>query len=413
MLARRIAVLIGISLAGLFFGVGSWVCHRPTPMQAILVYASDPRGQPVARFGWTIEDETPGAMLYTTTPVATRAGGIAEVQGPVHEIMLEIESPGLRRVRLGPFRPDAIPSKLDVKLEDLGAVEGFVTLDGKPVTGAKVGLFRRECVPWSDDPSGLLYGFAEERGETDALGAFRIATDSSSDDLQVRAWKEGFAAGTTGPVRAGAPPIQVQLHAGGTLEGRLKLGPDRELKSCEVELYRADSGARAPDTFERFFARVDLAGAFVFGHVDTGPWLVRLKSREREASPDTVPFLVSIEEDMTCRLEMDLTKLPLELVGQFTMNGRPWSPAWPALYSTGERTLRLDSAEADSNGTWMLRARTPGRYQLFIWGNHEHDTSVPARAWGKVELLQGRTRFERALEWSAKDPPEVQLDQGR
>jgi hypothetical protein len=140
---------------------------------------------------------------------------------------------------------------------------------------------------------------------------------------------------------------------------------------------------------------------------------VRLKSRERALSPDSVPFLVSIEEDSTCRLEMDVTQAPLELVGQLTMNGRPWSPAWPQLYSIGEKTLCLASAEADSNGTWNLRTRAPGRSLLFILGNHEHDMTVPAHAWGEVELLQPHTRFERSLEWSQKAQPDIRLDQDR
>jgi len=412
--ARWIAVLIGASLGCLVFFAGWRLCHPPTPMQEIEVHASDARGQPVTQFGWTIVDETPGAMLYAFTRVEARPGGVARVQVPSHEITLEIESPGLHRARLGPFQADAIPSKLEATLEDLGVVEGLITRDGKPVPGAAVGLFRAGWKRWNDEPSGLFYGYAGERAETDVLGAFRIKSDSDGVDLWVRAWKEGSASGTTGPVRLGALPIQVELHEGGSLEGRLRRAPGREIEGCGIELYREVSrDEREPGTFERFLAPVATTGAFEFRHVDPGPWLVRLSPAQQLSSSEGVPFHVAIEEHQTRRLEMDLTQPPLELVANLTMNGRPWSPAWAALYSLGEKALCLDSAEADSKGTWRLRTRAPGRYQLFIVGNHQHDISVPARAWCEVDLQRGETLFERSLNWSKTDSPDMNLDQNR
>jgi len=367
-----------------------------------------------------IWDETPGAMLDTTTQVGMHAGGIATLQVPAHEITLEIESPGLHSARLGPFHPDAIPTRLEARLEDLGVVEGVVRRDGISVAGASVALFREGWKRWNDEKSGLFYGFKDERGETDEAGAFRIPSDSDGVDLWVRAWKEGSACGTTGPVRLGAPPIQVALHDGGTLEGHLTVGRERDPASCEVELYRKEPREDGePSTFEYFHSAVDSAGAFVFRHVDTGPWLVRLKPAPtpRGATSvledECVPFLVAIEEQKTCCLEMDLLQPPLKLVAHVTLNGRPWKRAWPALYSTGEKPLELDSAESDADGNWTLRARATGRYQLFIVGNHKHEASVPAHAWGEVELQRAETRYERSLTWNERDSPDVSLDQGR
>jgi len=418
--ARWLAVLIGTSLGGLVFSAGWWLKHRPTPTQEMGLRVVDARGQPVDRFGWMIWDETPGAMLDTTTQVGMHAGGIATLQVPAHELTLEIESPGLRRARLGPFHPDAMPTRLEARLEDLGVVEGVVRRDGIPVAGASVGLFREGWKRWNDEKSGLFYGFKEERSETDASGVFRIPSDSDRVELWVRAWKEGSACGTAGPVQVGAPPIQVAMHDGGTLEGHLTVGPERVAGSCEVELYRREPrDDREPSTFEYFHTAVGSAGSFAFEHVETGPWLVRLKpsatSRRAPAGlgDEHVPFLVAIEDQKTCHLEMDLLQPPLRLIGHVTMNGRPWNPSWPSLFSTGEKSLELDSAEADANGNWTLRTRAAGRYQLFIGGNHHHDTSVPARAWGEVELQRGETRFERSLEWSETDPPDVRLDRNR
>lgn len=417
---RLLATLIGSSLGLLVCSTAWWLHNRPAPTREIELHVSDARGQPVERYGWTVRDETPGAMLSAFTRVGTHTGGRATLRVPMHEITLEIESPGLHDARLGPFHSGAIPARLEAGLEDLGVVEGVVELDGKPVVGASVGLLRTHWKRWSDEESGLFYGFAEERGETDEAGAFRIPSGSDGVDLWVRAWKEGSACGTAGPVRLGALPIQVALHDGGTLEGHLTIGPERDPRRCEIELYRTEPREdREPSTFEYFRTAVDSAGSFAFRHVDTGPWLVRLKppgtSRGAPSAleDECVPFLVTIEEQRICRLEMDLLQPPLRLVAHVTMNGRPWNPAWPALYSTGEKSLELDSTEADAKGNWTLRARATGRYQLFIVGNHEHDTSVPAHAWGEVELRPGETRLERSLEWSEKDLVELKLDRDR
>lgn len=418
--ARFLATLIGCSLGALVCGAVWWFRNRPGPTREITLHVSDVRGQPVDRFGWTVWDETPGAMLDTTTQVGSHAGGVAALQVPVHEVTLEIASPGLHRARFGPFRPDALPSRLEARLEDLGVVEGVVERDGKPVAGATVVLLRPHWKLWSNEESGLFYGFKQDRGETDAAGAFRIPSESDAVDLWVRAWKEGSACGTIGPVRVGSPPIQVALHDGGTLEGHLTVGPQRDPGTCEVELYRAEiRDDREAETFENFHAAVDTAGSFVFRHVDSGPWLVRLKptstslGASSRLDDECVPFLVTIEEQKNCLLEMDLRQPPLRLVAHVTLNDRPWSPAWPSLYSTGEKPLKLDSAEADANGNWTLRARTAGGYQLFIWGNHEHDASVPLDAWGEVELQRGGTRFDRSLTWNEHDSADLRLDEGR
>ncbi len=418
--SRVLAVLLGCSLGASVCSVVWWLRHRPTPTQAIVLHVRDARGEPVGRFGWTVIDETPGSMLGTTTRVGAHADGLAELRVPMHEITLEIESPGLHGARLGPFHADAIPTRLEARLEDLGVVEGVVERDGKPVAGASVGLFRTQWKHWNDEPSGLFYGVREERGETDESGTFRIPSDSDGVELWVRAWREGSACGTSGPVHLGAPPIRVALHEGGTLEGHLTVRPQRRPESCEIELYREeprDDGE--PSTFEYFHTAVDSAGAFVFRHVDTGPWLVRLKPSftSRDASvaleDEYVPFLVAIEEQKTCHLEMNLLQPPLTLVAHVTLNGRPWNPVWPSLYSTGEKSLELDSAESDANGNWTLRTRAAGKFQLFLVGNHEHDTSVPAKAWCEVELQRGETRFDRSLTWNERDFPDLRLDEGR
>ena len=391
-MARLLALLLGCSLAGvILWRALSFRCSRGWPPGIIELHVVDARENPVERFGWTLLhemnfqvvgresttsefdwfpwDETPDDVWNPGVPETSHPGGVAIARVPAEKFKIQIQAKGLRETEVGPFEPETHPNRLYVVLTDLGVIAGTVTFNGQPVPRAEVRLV---VGAWD----GLLRNFEDHRTTTDESGAFRIAADPPGGPYYVRASKGGYAAGMIESAHIGEAPIEVRLHDGGSIEGRLQLSGARDPRGAEIELYRLESGGWdvAWDVYGHFVARADEAGCFRFEHVDAGPWLVRLKPPEHsdrwteQRAADYVPFLVEVAEHEALQLDMDLARPLARLEGRMTTEGQAWSTVYVFLEPVGGPALELDVALADEDGRWTMHARVPGAYQLRVHG---------------------------------------------
>jgi hypothetical protein len=415
-MARLLALLLGTVLAAILFVTVWRIWHPPVQMQDVELHVTDARGVPVDAFKWDYWDETPGAVLNPYVPNPPHPGGTAIARVPRHQLRIDVRCKGLATARIGPFDPQAIPSHLDVVLPDLEVVSGVVTYSGRPIAGVAVLLVWDHSDLLKGIPSGLFSGDEDLKAITDETGSFRIGTEGGATDYWVKASKEGYATGTSGPAHLGDPPLDVLLHDGGTIEGVLQLPDGKDPNTTQVELYRRDPADYEIDVYGHFISRPNSTGVFRFEHIDEGPWLARLlrpkvtQANYKDRSPGLVPFIVEVKEGETTHLEMDLTQPLAQLEGRPTIIGKPWRQAYAYLHLIGKIGLTLDEAASDDEGGWSLRVRAPGKYRLVIWGNHQHDTSVPYRVSDIVEITQTPSRWDPAISWGNHDSPEFRME---
>lgn len=387
---RLFALALGCALSAIVLGAWLWIrvplgaaSGAELPFtdtvgrwRTIELHVTDVRGRPIERFrGWMRFVDNP-CMLDEIAHDETFPGGITNVVVPLEDFTIDMHATGFGRVKLGPFAHDAAPARLEIVLPD-AVFDGYVTFEGQPVEGARITLLYvpRELAPGV--AFGLFDGFENLHVATDAMGAFRIGSEYSDNACYVRATKTGYVNATVGPVRTGGPPLELRLHAGGSIEGRLRLPGARDPSGVEIELYRTVDLDGDADAYGNVVVRADTGGRFRFERVDPGPWLVRLALPELTDSlregipPEHVPFLVDAIDGVSVRLDMDVSQPIAELAGRMTIGGEPQSSTVVFLHSTGDSALPLDKARADMTGSWTVRARAPGRYRIVAWGGCE------------------------------------------
>lgn len=398
-----LALLLGCVLAGLVVWALAFECHRGWPPGVFQLRVADARGHAVERFGWTFMlADAPDVPIGVVREEAEYPGGVVAIPGPRQRFVIEVRAECVGAVRLGPFDPKALPTRIDVVVPGGGVIKGHVTFHGQSVARARVMLLQTTFLG-GGVPSGLFAGVSKLTTTTDEFGDFCIGSKGFAVQYYVRARKDGCAGGIGGPVRSGDPPLEVQLHEGGSIDGRLRLPTERELNGIEVELYRTEDSPWSPDAYGHFVARAEATGVFRFAHVDPGPWLVRLKSSEhdvvarQQVDPGLIPFVVEVVESETADLDMDLSRPLVQLEGRMTINGEPWLRTGVSLHTAGDMALRLERVKADEVGRWIVRAREPGRYRIVAEGACEHD--VQPRAFvGFVDLSHESVLWEHEFE---------------
>lgn len=407
--SRVFAISIGTTIAALIAGAVLWKRIAPMRNYDIDLRVVDQRGVPIERFGWTVCEVNSSGYTRSGTAEAVHAGGRAIVRVSSDCESLEVRADAFHGAELGPFQRDVFPTELQAVLTDLGVVRGVVKHGGVPVAGARVELLASGLDAAEGIPSGLYYGYDGFRAITDGSGAFAIGSDYPHMPYYARACADGLAVGVTGPVRVGDTAIVVELSDGGTIEGTLRMPTGAGTGSARLKLYRDDCEPDSESECGQTVAAADAGGRFRFEHVAAGEWLVKLvpqvKGRDvREQAPvECVPFVITVRDHETTRLDLDLSRPVAHLDGDLRLNGKSWSKAYVCLRAIGDRAFTIDTVPGGNNGKWSVRARTPGKYRVTIFGDHEHSLE-PREVSEIVELTLSGPRWVREVNWHNGDP---------
>jgi len=238
---------------------------------------------------------------------STGSKGVARVRRPRAAFEVRASAPGYRAASFGPFHPRELGDELVVLLDPAEVLEGFVTLDGRPVANARVALVETlaegriaPAVHGSkpvEAPFTLLVGTRTELHEvaTAPDGSYVVTMPAAGTyALQLRG--SGFPRTLTERRRLGGGPSErwdVELERAGAIEGRV-IDVLRDEPTRVVAVCAGDGIATTAITDERGRFRVDDLAP---GDYQVRPWELPTAS--------AVPLRAGPPEDG--RLEADCT----------------------------------------------------------------------------------------------------------
>jgi hypothetical protein len=245
--------------------------------------------------------------------LATRGPGENRVACPGEEFRLEVEAPGHRPAMDGPFASGALPAHLDVVLERSPRVRGRVVAGGAPLARASVEL-RYYDERGSMTVAGLRCvssPFVDSQATSDVDGRFELVLVEDRSFL-VRASHADWAVGETVPYAPSAVArtegfsVEVELTAGGTIEGSLHSASGERVDGRFVVVHHGDGAPRC--------TRTDRDGRYRFDRLAPGAWLVLV--REEELDPNSTSYggyrgdaplewSCTVEPDRTTRFDLD------------------------------------------------------------------------------------------------------------
>ncbi len=242
---------------------------EPTTMNVRVHGAED---QPLEGVEITVAREKPdhGAEAH----VSALGEGRYRLALPAYAASVNIKATGHRPRVFGPFEPGRTPATLDAALEPLPIVRGTVVAGGRPLAGAKVGIFA--AVRGTLNMNGfdcLTELSARETATTDDKGEFRIGCDLDGE-FYVRADAEGFASGELGPLTLAKSDrlLEIEVTRGGAIEGRVLLADGSSGEGAIVGINRGDGRART--------GRAGAGGVYRFEGLTPGRWQVLPRSQE-------------------------------------------------------------------------------------------------------------------------------------
>jgi hypothetical protein len=343
-------------------------------------------------------------------------GGVADLAAPAVSFLVTVESEGFELAKLGPYEPGEVPKEIDVRLVRVAGISGRVTAAGKPIEGAKVELY--QAVP--ELLAETVHEFATRhrpiataKDESDGEGTFQL-TLRNAGRYFLRAEKSGWASAEIGPLdldpKLGAHDLELDLTAGGSIEGHLLLPASENPGGSIVGLSRGDAMPRT--------LRLGGDGAFLFEHLTPGRWLVkRCESevplfgtsvgQELTSEPVQIPWNCEVFEGKTTNFDIDLrVDRRVKIVGRLLVAGRPATPWRVSLQSTAAHTLASAVVETNAQGEFVLFAPEPGSYLLNAHGalgdsvemdlTDHLDLSSGDQAWTGDLPASGRVEGHRA-----------------
>lgn len=309
----------------------------------------------------------------------THPGGRANVRVMASACYFQIAAPGYQTGKLGPIYSRRPPAELSIELRAIPGIHGRVLAGGKPVAGAKLSLYALN----GPGTQVRVNGFAtrvksdpETRATSDSEGRFTL--DLQRDGTySIFADAEGYARLEHGPLpleaRAGVQDLELQLDAGGALEGKVLMPPGRTCAGVIVGINRGDA---RPIT-----RTVGADGRFRFEHLTPGSWEIQRADREftfamsitSSSGPDVADTALrhdfEIEEGQTTHKDLDLSEAgPCVIEIQLTNNtqaGRAWS-VLPRARSGGVGLAVGSGATCDASGHARLEVPDPGEYTLTV-----------------------------------------------
>ncbi|QDU68059.1 Nickel uptake substrate-specific transmembrane region [Planctomycetes bacterium Pla86] len=379
--------------------------------KVLRLHVVDDTGRPVERYGWGLSIDKPGSFVMTGSAPAFHEGGYATLRVPEHPFELEIRSDAHDRKEIGAFTPDALPKVLEITLTSSQAISGYVTFQGRPVPDVFVELVQR-TPNYLDGVveghwNGLYYGLESSTTHTDQSGRFRIPNDFPHITYYARAWADGYAEGTSGPVKVGATGVHVELGVGGEIAGVVSVPRGLPPGGIELEFYREEIKASSINTSVGKILRTitDDDGSYSQPHLDPGTWLVRVHPSgtllsdlgwsEAKVEAESHPYVVTVQDQDTTYFDIALGRdEPCILEGRISV-GDKIREGYSELLLEGPFALDLDFSGVDEHGRFRLVARSSGKYRLVINagpGHHQYKTITDL-----VELVPGTNAWERDL----------------
>ncbi|MEM7308996.1 MAG: sigma-70 family RNA polymerase sigma factor [Planctomycetota bacterium] len=321
---------------------------------------------------WAFSPGRKSALVYGDQVRAN--GATYSLPIPAEEFYVEVLADGFEARELGPFDGLAAPRELAVELAPLPGVHGRVLANGRPVAGARIALHAAAIQRTTHNGFPVrVQPRPGATGATDEGGAFAL-TLRDACDLYVRAEADGLAPAEIGPLAydpaAGLAGLELELTAGGVLEGRVLVPSGEQAAGRVVAVSRGDGYART--------VRTDADGAYRFEHLAPGPWFARLtdeelspysSSTESDGSPfdeAAIASNCSIEEGATTRFDLDLGRGEVVVAVRLLLGGEP-ADGWTAHLIPSGRTMRAVTGpdeRTDANGEVRLVAPSPGSYRL-------------------------------------------------
>jgi RNA polymerase sigma-70 factor (ECF subfamily) len=355
------------------------------------------------------------------------ADGRARLALPDQPFFLRVLAPAHRVFQLGPLEPARVAATLECTLEPVPGLSGFVLRGGAPVPLVRVEL-RAEV---EADTAVVVNGYPQrlhpdvhDEARTDAEGRF-VLTARVPGSYVVRATPDAGAPAESGPLALdpalAGPPLQLELRAGGAIEGRVTLRSGADPEGAIVGITRGDGGERT--------RRVARDGRFRFEALLPGPWRVELRDEEvfgpaRSVQSNRGPSVEPFELAANCTVYdgettfVDVSDAPpgsVLLEGRLTIDGRP-AAGWTAWLGPVAR-LEFDGrgwSTLDAEGRFELRVDAPGEYRLGLrkqGGEREEQylfddvTLGGSDAPWERELRTGKLRLTGLELWDGEGPP--------
>jgi RNA polymerase sigma factor (sigma-70 family) len=338
---------------------------RLRPDVEIEVLVETNAGTPLTRYelGWSMDGTG-------SSSVRDREGGRARIRVPSKPLTLWVDADGFEVGRMADLDPVRAPQPIRFALAPLPTLLVRVTRAGAPVPHAQVVLARV-----LDQPShAVINGFQSRPldpiGGGNADGAGRVAL-TCRDEGRFRLLAIGMGSARAesdelllGP-RMTSREIELELAAGGALEGRVLTDADDSSRARHVTLSRGDVWTPS--------APIGTDGSFRFEDVMPGTWELRrtLASfggnsvMRSGALPDPTIVQVTIVAGETTRFDLDLRgRAAPVLDGRLTL-GELDLRTWTAqLEVPNGPEHSVDVSALGSDGMFRLALALPGRATL-------------------------------------------------
>ncbi len=336
----------------------------------------DEKSAPLGEFAFALRSSEGNVELWGGND-EPRADGRAQVKMPSMAFLMDVWARGRVRVTLGPIDPNAPPVPLVCTLEALPGVRGRVLHGTTPVAGARLMLNRMVPVEERYEHNGFLSritGAVVESDVSDADGRFQV-TVREPGTFALLCEAGGYALAEISPLevdpRVGRDGIDVQVGAGGTLEGRVLAPTGREAAGVIVGISRFDCRAR---TF-----RVGADGRYRFEKLTPGGWTVRRATQELHPGSTTTSSgqtSTPVRFDADCVVEAGrVTTFDLDLrdafdavlLGHVTVNGVPatgWTVVAQDVGPSADFSLGPPTGVVNAQGDVRLALTRPTKFQI-------------------------------------------------
>jgi RNA polymerase sigma-70 factor (ECF subfamily) len=358
--------------------------------KTLVLAVTDEHG-PVERFRvqWGPNEWPNGGLLVKDEP---HPGGRVEVRVPSDSFWYHVQAPGHRSEKLGPVDGRSPPATLALEMHVIPGVRGRVLDGDRPVSGAKLSLCEQPLnYRCSGDGFVMLVNISNVVEATSSEDGSFVLDLQKDGRFSVLVDAAGFARAQFGPVELraakGLSDVVIQLDAGGTLEGTVRMAPGHSAAGVIVGINRGDG--------KPLLQTVGQDGLFRFEHLTAGSWEIQraqptgATSFTTFSSENGAPKTLTLRQDFTIavgqttRRDLDLRdEVPSVFEIDLQNNAAP-AHAWtidavPKNLAAGWGAL--PSAVTDSNGHARLEIPFVGECRLTITPPAESASAFQFRA---------------------------------
>ncbi|MEO6710255.1 MAG: carboxypeptidase-like regulatory domain-containing protein [Planctomycetota bacterium] len=254
----------------------------PPGARGLVLQLQDPSAQPKAKLRIhgpgnepvreaKVESRAGKPNSYTSNFVATKEldPGTYEFQVPLASFGMAVSAQGYLGSELIKFDPASFPAETEVALALAPVLRGRVRADGKAIEGAVIEAKRehkRGTLTFNGFPC-LMAPHEQVHTKSAADGSFSLPLESQ-EAVYLRCTALGFASTVVGPFDVGGSPapIDIELNAGGAIEGRVRGKDGNPVVGAIVGVTCGDGHPRT--------MRSGHDGVFRFEGLSTRGWIV-------------------------------------------------------------------------------------------------------------------------------------------